>query len=86
MCATPKEAASGHLPLTQTFPTGSGNGPGGVWIIDPAGNHLGTIHTGAQTTNVGWGGDDWKTLFVTTFGSLYRIQMKVAGIAVPGNG
>ena len=62
------------------------SGPGGVWIIDPAGNHLGTIHTGAQTTNVGWGGDDWKTLFVTTFGSLYRIQMNVAGIAVPGNG
>ena len=83
------------VPITPNGPDGmkvdvEGNiyssGPGGVWIIDPAGNHLGTIHTGAQTTNVGWGGDDWKTLFVTTFGSLYRIQMKVAGIAVPGNG
>ncbi len=83
------------VPITPYGPDGmkvdvEGNvyssGPGGVWIIDPAGNHLGTIHTGAQTTNVGWGGDDWKTLFVTTFGSLYRIQMKVAGIAVPGNG
>ena len=82
------------LPITPYGPDGmkvdvEGNvyssGPGGVWIIDPAGNHLGTIHTGAQTTNVGWGGDDWKTLFVTTFGSLYRIQMKVAGVAVPGN-
>ena len=83
------------VPITPYGPDGmkvdvEGNvyssGPGGVWIIDPAGNHLGTIHTGAQTTNVGWGGDDWKTLFVTTFGSLYRIQMNVAGIAVPGNG
>ena len=60
------------------------SGSGGVWIIDPAGKHLGTIHTGAQTTNVGWGGDDWKTLFVTTFGSLFRIQMNVAGIPVYG--
>ena len=60
------------------------------WVsLNRSGNHLGTIHTGAQTTNVGLGGDDWKTLFVTTLGSLYRIQMKVAGvagIAVPGNG
>ena len=58
------------------------SGPGGVWIIDPGGNHLGTIHTGAQTTNVGWGGDDWKTLFITTFGSLLRIQTNIAGIPV----
>jgi gluconolactonase len=81
------------LPITPFGPDGmkvdvEGNmyssGPGGVWIIDPAGNHLGTIHTGAQTTNVGFGGEDWKTLFVTTFGSLFRIQTNIAGIAVPG--
>ena len=59
-------------------------GPGGVWVIDPLGKHLGTILTGAQTTNVGWGGDDWKTLFITTFDALYRIQLKIAGIPVPG--
>lgn len=59
-------------------------GPGGVWIIDQSGKHLGTILTGAQTTNVGWGGEDWKTLFITTFESLFRIQLKVAGISVPG--
>jgi len=27
-------------------------GPGGIWIFDPHGIHLGTIATGAQTTNV----------------------------------
>ena len=59
-------------------------GPGGVWIIDPYGKHLGTIVTGEQTTNVGWGGEDWKTLFITTFGALYRIPLKKSGISVPG--
>ena len=59
-------------------------GPGGVWIIDRSGQHLGTILTGAQTTNVGWGGEDWKTLFITTFDALYRIQLNIAGIPVPG--
>ena len=59
-------------------------GPGGVWIIDRTGQHLGTILTGAQTTNVGWGGEDWKTLFITTFDALYRIQLNIAGIPLPG--
>ena len=41
--------------------------PGGVWIFDPTGNHLGTVLTGApSTTNVAWGGDDWTTLFITS--------------------
>jgi len=57
-------------------------GPGGVWVIDQSGKHLGTILTGAQTTNVGWGGEDWKTLFITTFEFLARIQLKIAGIPV----
>ena len=58
-------------------------GPGGVWVIDRSGQHLGTILTGAQTTNVGWGGEDWKTLFITTFDALYRIQLNIPGIPVP---
>ena len=59
-------------------------GPGGVWVIDESGEHLGTVLTGVQTTNVGWGGDDWKTLFITTVDALYRIQLKIAGIPAPG--
>ncbi len=59
-------------------------GPGGLWIIDPAGRHLGTIPVpGDHATNCAWGGDDWKTLFFTTFYTLRRIQMKVAGVPVP---
>ena len=59
-------------------------GPGGVWVIDPSGKHLGTILTGAnQTTNCAWGGDDWKTLYITTMGTLARVELKVPGVPVP---
>ena len=58
-------------------------GPGGVWVVDPSGKHLGTILTGAsQTTNCGWGGDDLRTLFITTWDGLYRIQLKIPGLPV----
>ena len=59
-------------------------GPGGVWVIDPSGRHLGTILTGADaTTNLCFGGDDWKTMFITTWDSVFSIQLKIAGIPVP---
>ena len=59
-------------------------GPGGVWVFDSSANHLGTILTGSeQTTNCAWGGDDWKTLFITTFDGLHSIQMNIAGVPVP---
>ena len=59
-------------------------GPGGVWIIDSSGKHLGTILTEVDhTTNMAWGGDDWKTLFITTAETLARIQMNVPGLPVP---
>jgi len=60
-------------------------GPGGVWIIDPAGKHLGTIALGeANGPHVGWGGGDWKTLFMTTFHELACVRTKIAGVPVPG--
>ena len=59
-------------------------GPGGVWVMDPNGKHLGTFLTGSdQTTNVGWGGEDWKTLFVTTYHELASIRLKIPGVPVP---
>jgi gluconolactonase len=58
-------------------------GPGGIWVMDPAGTHLGTILTGAQTTNIAWGGDDWRTLFFTTRNTLGRIHLQIPGIPVP---
>lgn len=59
-------------------------GAGGTWIIDPAGRHLGTIvHGQHATTNLAWGGGDWKTLFITTFHHLYAVRAKIPGVPVP---
>ena len=62
-------------------------GSGGIWVIGPAGNHLGTIVHGApETTNVAFGGDDWKTLYFTTWHTIGRVQLNVPGIPVPVGG
>jgi gluconolactonase len=58
-------------------------GPGGIWIFDRTGTHLGTIATGTQTTNVAWGDADWSTLYFTTWSTLGRIRMNIPGIPVP---
>jgi gluconolactonase len=55
-------------------------GPGGVWILSPDGKHLGTIVAPEIPANVGWGGKDGKTLFITARTSVYRIEMKVRGV------
>ena len=59
-------------------------GPGGVWILAPDGRHLGTIALGdgKRATNVGFGGGDWQTLYITTFEELCRVRVNISG--VPG--
>ncbi len=62
-------------------------GSGGIWIMNASGNHLGTIvHGGDSTTNMAWGGDDWKTLFFTTWRTLGRIELNIPGLPVPTEG
>ena len=51
--------------------------------MDASGNHLGTILTEAQSTNVAFGGDDWKTLIITNRFTMARVSLKIAGIPVP---
>jgi len=59
-------------------------GPGGLWIIDPSGRHLGTLRHGAtQTNNLCFGDDDWKTLYWVSWSALYSIRLEVAGVPVP---
>jgi gluconolactonase len=55
-----------------------GTGPGGVWIISPAGKHLGTIKPPEYPANCAWG-DDGKTLYMTAQTGLYRIRVSVGG-------
>jgi gluconolactonase len=52
-------------------------GPGGIWVISSAGEHLGTIEVPENTGNLTWGGDDWHTVFIPSSTSLYSIRTKV---------
>jgi gluconolactonase len=59
-------------------------GSGGIYILDPSGKKLGRIvHGYPNTTNIGFGGDDWKTLYFTTSKTLGAVNVKIPGIAVP---
>jgi gluconolactonase len=54
-------------------------GPGGVFIIDPNGIHLGTILTTQATANCTFG-NDGSTLYITADMYLLRIRLKVKGV------
>jgi gluconolactonase len=59
-------------------------GSGGIYILDPTGKKLGRIvHGYPNTTNIGFGGDDWKTLYFTTRTTLGAVNVKIPGIPVP---
>jgi sugar lactone lactonase YvrE len=52
--------------------------------MDPRGKKLGRIVHGAPaTTNLAFGGDDWKTLYFTSRNHLGPVTLKIAGIPVP---
>ena len=53
-------------------------GPGGIWVFNSQGVHLGTLPIPESVTNLGWG-DDYSVLYVAAGTSLYRIPLKVAG-------
>jgi gluconolactonase len=59
------------------------SGPGGVWIMDPAGRHIGTVYTPDRnatenTTSVAFGDTDGKGLYITGLRSLYHIRLKAS--------
>ena len=59
-------------------------GAGGLYILDPKGKKLGRIvHGQPATTNIGFGGDDWKTLFFTSRSHLGSVNLKISGLPVP---
>jgi gluconolactonase len=51
-------------------------GPGGVWVLSPAGKHLGTIAPPETPANCAWG-DNGKTLYMTAVTSVYRVRTLV---------
>ena len=60
-------------------------GPGGVWIMAPNGQHIGTILTSELPANLAFGDADGKTLYLTARTGLYRIRLKIPGIMTPGS-
>jgi gluconolactonase len=53
-------------------------GPGGVFVFDKEGKHLGTLATGVPTANCAWG-DDGSTLYITADTRLVRVKTKTKG-------
>lgn len=58
-------------------------GPGGVWVISPEAEHLGVVEVPENVGNLGWGGADWKDLYMPSSTSLYRVRTKVASARLP---
>ncbi len=54
--------------------------PGGIWVLDVQGNHLGTIVTPEPPANCAWGDEDCKSLYITATTSIYKIR-----VTIPGN-
>jgi gluconolactonase len=54
-------------------------GPGGVWVWDPEGHHLGTIVLPESAANLNWGDADSRTLYITARTSVYRLKTKARG-------
>jgi len=49
-------------------------GPGGIWVLSPEGEHLGTLRLPEAPHNLAWGDEDGKTLYVTAETSIYRLR------------
>ena len=54
-------------------------GPGGAWVFSPAGKHIGSLIAPAPTrsfVNFTFGGDDGKTMYLTTPEALFSLEFK----------
>jgi gluconolactonase len=56
------------------------SGPGGLWVLSPAGKHLGTIIAPKHVHNMAWGDDDGRTLYLCARSGLYRMRLNIAGV------
>src|SRR5262245_39606343 len=57
-------------------------GPGGIHVIDKGGKLLGRLLLPGHCTNLAWGGDDWRTLYVTTYHGVLRTRLNIPGVPV----
>lgn len=57
-------------------------GPGGIHLFDGEGQHLGVIKVPQSAANFAFGDDDLRSIFITASTSLYRVRVKVPGVAL----
>lgn len=55
-------------------------GPGGIYVFSSEGEKIQQIKMPARATNMGWGGPENKSLFITTPSAVYRMEMSVTGV------
>jgi gluconolactonase len=55
-------------------------GPGGIWVLSPDAEHLGTLRLPEAPHNLAWGDEDARGLYVTAETGLYRLRVGVPGI------
>lgn len=58
-------------------------GPGGVWVLTPEGEHLGTVATPEVCGSLAWGGEDMRSLFLMTTTTVHVVRTKVRGALLP---
>jgi gluconolactonase len=54
-------------------------GPGGIWVWDAQGHHLGTILMPEQPANLTFGGPKQSTLYITATTSVYKLETSAQG-------
>lgn len=83
-----KEEGRGGVPDGMRVDT-NGNvyvtGPGGIWVWDSDGKHLGTILMPESTANFNWGDPGYQTLYIAGRTSLYRLKTKAHGFVTGGH-
>jgi gluconolactonase len=53
-----------------------------VHIIAPDGTLIGRLRVPGHSTNMAWGDEDWKSLYITTYSSVYKVRLNIPGVAV----
>jgi len=56
-------------------------GPGGIWVHDPQGQVLARMKVPGHPTNLGFGDDDWRSIYVTCVGNVVRTRTNIPGVA-----
>jgi gluconolactonase len=57
-------------------------GPGGIWVLSEAGEHLGTLRLPEDPHNLAWGDADRRSLYVTALTSIYRLRVGIPGATI----